>query len=239
MASEQIQLIAQKVYDYLKENCVGEQISTADAIEEAYKGKAIPVQSDDDLWDIDAALQRLVNRERRFVLDPGENRDCILGLPFYCPFYFIRRGAKSPGWKIRIPYFKTGEEYFEWLSDIPAGSIPFAYERYFHGLKAATVHRGFEHPISEKKMIKALKRSQRTGQMITVVPDDDFLPGGAREGQCDGWTYHLEFLPMREYFSREYDSMKKLGFQLPPKEEWVEQLVCEPNYMDYLPDECK
>ena len=232
MATERIQNIAQTVYDYLKRDCVGKQICISDAVANAYQGKDIPIQSDDDLWEIDEALYRLVSRKRQYVLDPGENRDCVLGLPFYCPFYFRPRGAKSPAWKIRIPYFNSGEEYFAWLSDIPAGSIPFAYERYFHGLKAATVHHGFEHPISEKKMMKALKRSQRTGQMISVVPDDEFLPGGTSEGQYDGWTYHLEFLPMREYFSQEYDSMKELGFKLPPKEEWVEQLVNEPNYMD-------
>ena len=81
-------------------------------------------------------------------------------------------------------------------------------------------------------MIKALKRSQRTGEMIDIVPDDEFLPGGASEGQCDGWTYHIEFVSMRDYFSADYDELKLLGLDLPPKEEWVECLVNDPNRMD-------
>ncbi|MBR4203158.1 MAG: hypothetical protein IKQ93_06260, partial [Candidatus Methanomethylophilaceae archaeon] len=96
MATERIQTIAQTVYNYLKRECVGKQICTSDAVANAYQGKDIPIQSDDDLWEIDEALYRLVSRKRQYVLDPGENRDCVLGLPFYCPFYFRPRGAKSP-----------------------------------------------------------------------------------------------------------------------------------------------
>ena len=110
MASERILSIAQKVYDYLKENCVGEQICTSEALMKACPDGFVIGEEEDYLWDIDDALTKLVNKERRFVLDPGEDRDCVIGLPFNCPFYFIPRGAKSPAWKIRIPYFKTGED---------------------------------------------------------------------------------------------------------------------------------
>ena len=109
----------------------------------------------------DEALTKLVNKERRFVLDPGEDRDCVIGLPFNCPFYFIPRGAKSPAWKIRIPYFKTGEDYFQWIQDIPADSIPEPYERYFNELYQSTLNWGYDKPINKQKMFKALKRSQR------------------------------------------------------------------------------
>ena len=233
--TERITVIAQSVYDYLKANRVGAQTTTSEALAEAYPD-SVPIQSEDDLWDIDEALYKIVKREREFVLDPGEYRDTVTGLPFNCPFYFRPRSAKSPAWKIRIPYFNSGEEYFQWIQDIPEGSLPEAYERYFRNLDMATVHQGFERPISKQKMIKALERSQRTGKMIVVAPDKEFLPGGSREGQCDGWTYHIEFVSMQDYFSKDYDIRVKLGFKMPPKEKWVERLVKDPNYM-YFYDE--
>ncbi len=231
MASELTLSIAQKVYDYLKENCVGEQISTSEALMKACPDGFV-IGKGEALWDIDTALTKLVNKERRFVFDPGEYRDCIIGLPYHCPFYFIPRGAKSPAWKIRIPYFKTGEDYFQWIQDIPTDSIPEPYERYFNELYQSTLNWGYDKPINKQKMFKALKRSQRTGKMIIIVPDEEFLPGSSGDGQCDGWTYHLEFVSMRDYFSQDYDDRIQCGESLPPKEKWVDCLVNEPNYME-------
>ena len=90
--SERITVIAQSVYDYLKANRVGAQTTTSEALAEAYPD-SVPIQSEDDLWDIDEALMRLVNKERKYVLDPGEYRDCVIGLPFNCPFCFRPRSA--------------------------------------------------------------------------------------------------------------------------------------------------
>lgn len=47
--------------------------------------------------------------------------------------------------------------------------------------------------ISKDKMFAALEKAERQGKRVKIVPDDDFLEGGARHGQCDGWTYHIEF----------------------------------------------
>ena len=231
MADDRIISIAKEVYDYLKRNCIGTQTTTWEAVNAACPG-VLSLDSDDELWAVNAALYHLVSKERKYVFDSGEYTDCCLGLPFNCPFYLRPRSAKSSAWKIRIPYFNTGEEYFNWIADLPKFGIPEAYLRYFRGLYQATIHHGYEHPIKKEKMIKALKRSQRTGEMINIVPDEKFLPGGAREGQCDGWTYHIEFVPMRDYFSATYDELKLLGLTLPPKEEWVDCLVNDPNRMD-------
>ena len=233
--TERITSIAQTVYDYLKANRVGAQTTTSEALAEAYPD-SVPIQSEDDLWDIDEALYKIVKKEREFVLDPGEYRDTVTGLPFHCPFYFRTRSSKSPAWKIRIPYFNSGEEYFKWIQDIPEESMPEAYERYFREVYNATVHKGYERPISKQKMIKALERSQRTGKMIVIAPDKEFLPGGSREGQCDGWTYHVEFVSMKDYFSADYDERVQLGVKMPPKEKWVERLIKDPNYMDFYDD---
>ncbi len=220
MADDRINSMAQGVYDYLKRDCIGVQTCTADAVEAVFPGVMTP-ESDDDLWAIHDALYHLVSKERKYV----------------CSFQLRPRAAKSSAWKIRIPYFNTGEEYFDWIAKIREfGSleigIPEAYLRYFRGLYDATLHKGYERPIKKEKMIRALKRSQRTGEMIDIVPDKEFLPGGAREGQCDGWTYHIEFVSMRDYFSADYDERELIGDDLPPKEEWLDALINHPNEMD-------
>lgn len=173
-----------------------------------------------------------ISKERKYVLDAGEETDCYIGPAYVCSFQLRPRSAKSSAWKIRIPYFNTGEEYYKWIAHLPEYGIPEAYLRYFRGLYKATIHKGYERPIKKEKMVKALKRSQRTGEMINIVPDEEFLEGGARAGQLDGWTYHIEFVPMRDYFSEDYDSRKLLGEDLPPKEEWVNALLNHPNDMD-------
>ena len=236
MTEERINSMAQEVYDYLKRDCIGVQTCTADAVEAVFPGVMTP-ESDDDLWAIHDALYHLVSKERKYVLDAGEETDCYIGPAYVCSFQLRPRAAKSSAWKIRIPYFNTGEEYFDWIAKIREfGSleigIPEAYLQYFRGLYDATLHKGYERPIKKEKMIRALKRSQRTGEMIDIVPDKEFLPGGAREGQCDGWTYHIEFVSMRDYFSADYDERELIGDDLPPKEEWLDALINHPNEMD-------
>lgn len=236
MPEERINSMAQEVYDYLKRDCIGVQTCTADAVDAVFPGVMTP-ESDDDLWAIHDALYHLVSKERKYVLDAGEETDCYIGPAYVCSFQLRPRAAKSSAWKIRIPYFNTGEEYFDWIAKIREfGSleigIPEAYLQYFRGLYDATLHKGYERPIKKEKMIRALKRSQRTGEMIDIVPDKEFLPGGAREGQCDGWTYHIEFVSMRDYFSADYDERELIGDDLPPKEEWLDALINHPNKMD-------
>lgn len=236
MTEERINSMAQEVYDYLKRDCIGVRTCTADAVEAVFPGVMTP-ESDDDWWAIHDALYHLVSKERKYVLDAGEETDCYIGPAYVCSFHLRPRAAKSSAWKIRIPYFNTGEEYFDWIAKIREfGSleigIPEAYLQYFRGLYDATLHKGYERPIKKEKLIKALKRSQRTGEMIDIVPDKEFLPGGAIEGQCDGWTYHIEFVSMRDYFSADYDERELIGDDLSPKEEWLDALINHPNEMD-------
>ena len=210
MTEERIIAIAQGVYDYLKRDCIGIQTCTSDAVEAVFPGVMTP-ESDDDLWAIHDALYHLVSKERKYVLDAGEETDCYTGPAYVCSFQLRPRAAKSSAWKIRIPYFNTGEEYFDWIAKIREfGSleigIPEAYLQYFRGLYDATLHKGYERPIKKE--------------------------GGAREGQCDGWTYHIEFVSMRDYFSADYDERELIGDDLPPKEEWLDALINHPNEMD-------
>ena len=99
--TERITVIAQSVYDYLKANRVGAQTTTSEALAEAYPD-SVPIQSEDDLWDIDEALYKIVKREREFVLDPGEYRDTVTGLPFNCDRYQRRMSVISAIWIWRL-----------------------------------------------------------------------------------------------------------------------------------------
>lgn len=228
MTEERINSMAQEVYDYLKRDCIGVQTCTAYAVEAVFPGVITP-GSDEDLWAIHDALYHLVSKERKYVLDAGEETDCYIGPAYVCSFQLRPRAAKSSAWKIRIPYFNTGEEYYEWIAHLPKYGLPEAYLRYFSSLYMSTIHMGYERPIKKEKMIQALKRSQRTGEMITIVPDKEFQVGGSWACQLDGWTYHIEFVSMRDYFSADYDERELIGDDLPPKEEWLDALINHPN----------
>lgn len=50
----------------------------------------------------------------------------------------------------------------------------------------------YDTPIEPNKIYKALEQAEKQGKRVYIVPDDEFLEGGMRCGQCDGWTYHIE-----------------------------------------------
>ena len=116
---------------------------------------------------------------------------------------------QHPSWEGIVPRFESGREYLDWIQNWMewGGSVPQEYDAYFRSLGGSVRHYGYDHPISEKKMCRALERSQRTGEMIDVVPDPQFLAGGECEGQFDGWTYHLEFLSKEAYFKKRQEGM--------------------------------
>ena len=91
------------------------------------------------------------------------------------------------------------------------------------------IHDALYHLVSkERKYVCSFYLRPRAAKSS----DKEFLPGGAREGQCDGWTYHIEFVSMRDYFSADYDERELIGDDLPPKEEWLDALINHPNKMD-------
>ena len=124
---------------------------------------------------------------------------------------------QHPSWQGIVPCFESGREYLDWIphSSLWDGSVPPEYRDYYMRLSGAVLFKGYDGSIPEKKMCRALERSQRTGEMIDIVPDPEFLPGGARECQLDGWTYHIEFVSREEYFKRrqlEEDELRLLEF---------------------------
>lgn len=224
MAKETNESLAQKVYDHLKKNRIGIETTTSDAVAEVI-GESVMMSETLELWEIEEALCRLISKERKYVMDSGEYLDCSIGLPGYCPFRLRPRWAKSSVWKIRIPYFNTGAEYYQWIADIPEGLMPKAYRDYFSEIYYSAYERGYDVPIPLKKVERALRHSQRTGEVIDIVPD------AGQKGKCDDWTYHIEYISMREYFTRAYSTQKKIDPSLPPMEEWVDAMVNHPNEM--------
>ena len=81
--------------------------------------------------------------------------------------------SQHPSWEGIVPCFESGREYLEWIQNWMEweSKVPEEYEDYFREVGNAVRHHGYEHPISEKKMCRALECSQRTGEMIDIVPD--------------------------------------------------------------------
>lgn len=115
---------------------------------------------------------------------------------------------QHPSWKGIVPCFESGREYLDWIKDIFAqeGTYDPKYRYYFWRLSGSVSKYSYDAPIDEEEMCAALERSQITGEMIDLEPDDEFLPGGEREGQLDGWEYHIVFRS-KEDFSKKYPTI--------------------------------
>jgi len=192
---------ARECFEYLKEHCLGRNLCTDDLIGKvAGDGQEIPGSP----MDIHNALFDIVSRSRKYVMDFDCCNHEIIGYPDVCPFDFRLRTEKHKNWDGVVPFFSNGRKYLRWiLSGKWEWSVDDErYQAYFRELKSAVTPSGYDVPISQYKMAKALEQSQKTGEMIDIVPDPEFLPGGAREGQCDGWSYHIEFLSPEDYFKQ-------------------------------------
>lgn len=81
------------------------------------------------------------------------------------------------------------EEYKKRLNDPDISED----ERIYYGniVNAVETH-SYDVPIPLPQMYEALERAEQQNKRVEIVPDNDFLEGGARYGQCDGWTYRIE-----------------------------------------------
>lgn len=201
----EIRVFARVLYAYLKEHCIGREVSTSEIAYEVVKEKgsgAFPI-SENDMWDVDNALSAIVAQGHKYVMDADNYANQCVGLPYNIPFIFRLKADKHECWNGLVPFFKSGRSYLKWLREgYHNEDSEGAYFDYFRELRQAVDPLGYEQAVPEKEMRKALMRSQVTGEMIDVVPDTEFQPGGEREGQLDGWTYHLEFVSHEEYFKR-------------------------------------
>jgi hypothetical protein len=199
----QIRDLARMLYAYLKEHCVGRELSTSTLVGKAVKPESsfFPFE-ENEIWDTHDALWNLTRQGHKYQMDFDRYANQCVGLPYNIPFIFRLKKDKHECWDGLVPFFKSGKSYLKWIREGYHDECEGEYYSYFQELKNAVSPFGYDEPISEKEMCKALEQSQVSGEMIDVVPDPEFLPGGAREGQCDGWTYHLEFVSHEEYFRR-------------------------------------
>ena len=99
---QDINAFARTLYAYLKEHCVGRELSTRTLVESAVKpvpaydkrGKLINPNppfypfTDDELWDVHYALWRIVRQGRKYELNFDKYGDTPTGLPYNVPFVF-------------------------------------------------------------------------------------------------------------------------------------------------------
>ena len=92
--------------------------------------------------------------------------------------------------------FPWGKSIYESYKRKEALGVASDYEK---EIVAACRDCGYDEPIDEQNMYHALEEAEFLGMKVAIVPDPDFQPGGCREGQCDGWSYHPEVVTQEEY----------------------------------------
>ncbi len=107
-------------------------------------------------------------------------------------------------WQDMIPPFKSGREFLDWIIEGSwMGNIEGPFGHYWYMIKQAVNPVSYDVPIPEETMCEALERTLRTGEMIDIEPDTEFLVPPPEERQLDGWTYHIEFVSADGYFQVE------------------------------------
>ncbi len=191
--------LARSLYAYLKEHCVNCEQSTYE-LAHCVLAPEFLLGKEDDLWDIHWTLWRIVRQGKKYAMDFGRYANQCVGLPFFIPFIFRLSKSKHPFWDGYVPYFESGKEYLNWVKECEEDMFESKeIWAYFQRLKGDILTYGYDVRIPDSEYEEALMRSQRSGEMIDKVPDPEFLPGGESEDQCDGWTYHLEFILPDEY----------------------------------------
>lgn len=89
--------------------------------------------------------------------------------------------------------YQRGKEIFEeYKQRLDSSEISDDECAYYSEIVQAVEIRGYDVPIPISEMYKALEQAEKQGKKIYIVPDDEFLEGGACYGQCDSWSYHIE-----------------------------------------------
>jgi len=80
---------ARTLYAYLKEHCVGKEVSTWDLVR-----KVFPQLTNSDLWEIHEALGSVISEEGKYEMDLGSYANEYVGLPYCIPFVFRLKKTK-------------------------------------------------------------------------------------------------------------------------------------------------
>ena len=99
---QDIDAFARTLYAYLKEHCVGRELSTSELVREAVEpvpaydsdGKLTNPDppfypfTDEELWEVHDALWRIVRQGRKYEMDYSKYEDQEVGFPYNIPFVF-------------------------------------------------------------------------------------------------------------------------------------------------------
>lgn len=81
--------------------------------------------------------------------------------------------------------------------------IPDYQKKYARLIIEACQFHGYDQSIDKETMYKFLEKADKENKRVIVKPDNEFLPGGTKADQCDGWTYHLELIEKNDYTDEE------------------------------------
>lgn len=91
--------------------------------------------------------------------------------------------------------YQRGKEIFEeYKSRLNCPDISEDERAYYSDIINAVDVFSYDVPVPMQKIYEALEKAERQGKQIQIVPDNEFLDGGERSGQCDGWSYHIELI---------------------------------------------
>ena len=142
-----------------------------------------------DFMQVHFALYDLVKTEGAYVMDNTKYAFQTVGLPENIPYFF--RPKHPLGWAL-----------FQELLLSAASSSDDESTLYAKEIVGFTDwnYQGYEKPIPLKDAYIWLEKAYRKHCYLKVVPDADYLEGGSRHGQCDGWSYHFELDLEKPYY---------------------------------------
>lgn len=134
-----------------------------------------------DFMQLHFALYDLVKSEGAYVMDNTKYAFQVAGLPENIPYFF--RPKHPLGWAL----FQS----LLWSAKSDRNDDKTRYAKEIVNITDWDYH-GYEQPIPLKQAYIWLEKAYKKNCRLKVVPDADFLEGGSRYGQCDGWSYHFE-----------------------------------------------
>ena len=93
-------------------------------------------------------------------------------------------------------HFPLGRSLYESMERKELIGTASEYEM---GIVSACKDCGYDEPVNRNSLCRALEEAEFLEMVVAIVPDPDFQPGGRREGQCDGWSYHPEVVTKEKY----------------------------------------
>lgn len=110
--------------------------------------------------------------------------------------YLMRNLTKERESEDRVTLYPRGKEIFDQMIEILGNRYRFCddYFEYAQEIVCSCSMYTYDSRIDNEEMYKFLEMAEKKNMKVAVVPNDDFLPGGCRHTQCDGWEYHLELV---------------------------------------------